>query len=43
MAARTPGILFATMADPMPAPSTATPRHARPEATASPAARAKTG
>ena len=43
MPARTPATLFAAMAEPMPAPSTTMPRPARPEATASAAARAKTG
>jgi hypothetical protein len=43
MPARTPGTLLATMEEPMPAPSITMPRQARPEATASAAARAKTG
>ncbi len=43
MPARTPGTLLATMLEPMPAPSTMTPRQASPRATASAAARAKTG
>ncbi len=41
--ARTPGTLLATMPEPIPAPSTTTPRHASPRATFSAAARAKTG
>jgi hypothetical protein len=35
--------MFASIAEPMPAPSTTMPRLARPEATSSAAARAKTG
>ncbi len=43
VAARTPGTLFAAIAEPIPAPSTTIPKSASPWATRSAAARAKTG
>ena len=43
VAASTPGTLFAAIAEPIPAPSTTTPKSASPRATRSAAARAKTG